>query len=479
MINFKKKMLATTKLGYQSGFVLLGAILVLAVVSVMIAVIFSLVLLSVTKSERNSRQISVLDVAEAGINYYLWHLAHNPSDYKDGNTTPATAPYGPYTHNLTDSSGEVIGTYTLYITPPPAGSNRVTVESRGTIVGGNENRTIVAELGIPSFANYSIVADDTVNHLRIGQGTHTYGPVHNNGGVRFDGVAHAIVTSASINYDDPDHTGANEDGVHTHEPNPNNVFLAGRQFPVPPVNFSAVSTDLQGLRTLGQVSGQGIYYANSGSLGYHIVLLTNDTFNIYRVTGQGGNCNSVPRENITSEVSLGNRNFPSNGVIFIEDKLWIDGKINSAQLTIAAARIGATSAQEKSVIINNDLEYTNYDGTDKVGIVAQHDVTVGYNSEGAFSGSSDTQELRIDAAMIAQTGRIGRNYYNSSCGGNYVRNNITVYGSLATHNRYGFAYTDGTGYTNRNLLYDPYLTLVPPPHFPTTGSYSILSWKEK
>lgn len=474
-----KLILLKTK--FNSGFILLGAILILAVVTVVIAIIFSLVLLSLTKSDRNSRQIGVLDVAEAGINYYLWHLAHNPTDYKDGNTTPATPPYGPYTHNFTDSSGKVIGTYTLYITPPPPGSNRVTVESRGTIIGGNENRSIVAELGIPSFANYSIVANDTANHLRIGQGTETFGPVHNNGGIRFDGIAHAIVTSSLASYTDPDPPNEVAQGVHTHEPNPNNVFLAGRQFPVPPVNFSAVTTDLQNLRTLGQTAGQGIYYANSGSLGYHIVLRTNDTFDIYRVTGQGGNCGSAssPRENITSQVFLSNRTFPSNGVIFIEDKLWLDGQINGAQLTIAAAQIGATSAQEKSVIINNDLEYTNYNGTDKLGVIGQKNVTVGYNSEGAFSGSADSQELRIDAAMIAQNGWVRRNYYSSGCGSNYLRNNITVYGSIATNLRYGFAYTDGTGYQNRNILYDPYLTLSPPPHFPTTGSYTILSWKEK
>ncbi len=521
----------------NKGFILLGAVLILAVVTVMIAVIFSLVLLSLTKSDRNSRQISVLDISEAGINYYLWHLSHNSTDYCDDTACPpGIGPFGPYEHSFTNSSGEVIGTYTLWIAPPgiaeggkvtlchtppdpdqtitvaisavqahldhgdtigecgggvTPGSNVVTVESRGDITGGNENRTIVAELGIPSFANYSIVADDTVNHLRIGAGTETFGPIHNNGGVRFDGIAHAIVTSSMASYDDPDHDDVDspehawhsdiiqESGVHTHQADPNSVFLAGRQFPVPPVSFSAISTDLQNLRTLGQVAGQGVYYGSSGSLGYHIVLKTNDTFAIYRVTGVGNNCSGVPRENITNEVLITNRNFPSNGVIFIEDKLWLDGKINSAQLTIAAARIGATPAQEKSVIINNDLEYTNYDGSDKLGVVAQKNVTVGYNSEGDFSGSSDNQELRIDAAMIAQNGRIGRNYYGAGCGGNYVRNNITVYGSLATHFRYGFAYTDGTGYQNRNLLYDPYLTLVPPPFFPTTGSYSILSWKEK
>ena len=34
-----------------------------------------------------------LNVAEAGLNYYRWHLAHNPDDLQDG-----TGGAGPYEH---------------------------------------------------------------------------------------------------------------------------------------------------------------------------------------------------------------------------------------------------------------------------------------------------------------------------------------------------------------------------------------------
>lgn len=473
----------------QTGFILLGSIIVLAIVSVFISIIVSLVILSVRKADSNSRQISVLDIAEAGINYYLWHLAHDPNDYKDGNSTPASAPYGPYIHNYTDSSGNVIGTYTLYINPPPAGSNRVTVESKGTITGGNENRTIVAELGIPSFANYAIVANDTVNGLRIGEDTETYGPVHNNGGVRFDGIAHGIVTSSVTSYNDPDHSGANEEGVHTHEPDPNTVFLSGKSFPVPPINFAQITTDLTNLRTSAQ--SNGIYYAASGSSGYHIVVKTTDQFDIYRVTGVSSQCSGQDTDRINNQSLVSsNVNFPANGVVFVEDKLWIDGQINTAQITFAAARIGATPAQEKSIIINNDLKYTNYDGTDKIGLIAQNNISIGLTSEGSFSGSSNAQELRIDGALLAQNGRVGRNYFARSCDSTYYqRNDVTIYGSIGTAKRYGFTWICGgswtigdncdSGYQNRTILFDPYLTLLPPPSFPTTGSYEILSYKEK
>jgi hypothetical protein len=50
---------------------------------------------------------------------------------------------------------------------------------------------------------------------------------------------------------------------------------------------------------------------------------------------------------------------------------------------------------------------------------------------------------------------------------------------IASKLRYGFAYTDNTGYQNRNLFYDPNLLYSPPPSFPQTSEqYVTLSWEE-
>ncbi|MEK7520547.1 MAG: hypothetical protein AAB560_00515, partial [Patescibacteria group bacterium] len=55
-------------------------------------------------------------IAEAGIEYYRWHLAHAPADYQDG-----TGQDGPYVHDYRDKDGKVIGQFSLSITPPPVG----------------------------------------------------------------------------------------------------------------------------------------------------------------------------------------------------------------------------------------------------------------------------------------------------------------------------------------------------------------------
>jgi hypothetical protein len=167
---------------------------------------------------------------------------------------------------------------------------------------------------------------------------------------------------------------------------------------------------------------------------------------------------------------------PNNGIIFLEDNVWVDGQINTARITLAAGKFPDNVSTRKSITINNDLLYSNYDGSDVISLIAQDNINVGLISD-------DT--LRIDAALVAQNGRAGRYYYSNSgnnsnsCQNYHVRNSITLYGMIATNLRYGFAYTDGTGYQDRNIVYDSNLLYAPPPSFPlTSNQYSVISWEE-
>ncbi|OGY24367.1 MAG: hypothetical protein A2Y57_03375 [Candidatus Woykebacteria bacterium RBG_13_40_7b] len=477
----------------ENGFTLIQALLTFAILMILISAIFSFSIFTLKVSEKNERRLNSLEVAEAGINYYLWHLSHDSKDYQDGTGGPVTPPYGPYVHEYYDKDGQKIGNFTITINPPELGSNLVTVESKGKMDGGTEERTVVANLGLPSFARYAVVANDT---MRFGADTETFGPVHSNGGVRFDGIAHDLVTSALTQYDDPDHLGSQEDGVHTHQPDPDQVFLAGRSFPVPTISFSGLTADLYDLQILSNTP-QGINIDYSGSYGYHIVLRTNDTFDLYRVTDISGNCSGQSTGRINSQSFVASYSFPANGIVFVEDNLWLDGQINSAQVTFVSARLPDISDTNTTITINNDLEYTNYDGTDKLGLIAQKNILVGIYSEGAFSGTEEEQELRIDGALLAQKGKVGRNNFYRFCNSTYYqRNKIRVYGSIATNLRYGFQWIScwgdppgacvwtrnddrDNGYNIRTLLYDENLTLSPPPSFPTTGVFTILDWQEK
>jgi len=51
---------------------------------------------------------------------------------------------------------------------------------------------------------------------------------------------------------------------------------------------------------------------------------------------------------------------------------------------------------------------------------------------------------------------------------------------IGSSNRYGFAYTDNTGYQDRTIIYDANLLYGPPPSFPlTSDKYTTISWDER
>lgn len=452
-------------------------------------------------SARNSNRVQSFAIAEAGIEYYRWHLAHASQDFKDG-----TNQAGPYVHNYTDKDGVVVGQFVLDITPPPINTTIVTITSTGkSLRDPTADKVIKVQMGVPSYAKYAALTDAVT---RFGQGTEVFGPVHSNQGIRFDGLAHNLVTSAAYTYDDPDHNGSQdkpEYGVHTHRDLPpaitvndnfrplestsspftqrNDVFLAGRQNSATPVDFTKITQSLSQIKA-GAETSTG-YYASSTALGYHLVLKTDDSFDLYRVTGlvasPNGTCTNSQNQasnqggwgtwSIQDETKIATSTpFPLNGLLFLEDNLWVDGTINIARLTIASGRFPTNAATYSSITLNKDLRYTNVNGADVIALIAQNNINIGLMS---------TSTIRIDAALVAQNGRVGRYYYNSSCGSTYIRSTLTSYGMIASGLRYGFAYSDGTGYTTRNLIYDANLIYGPPPSFPlTSDQYTLISWQE-
>ena len=96
-----------------------------------------------------------------------------------------------------------------------------------------------------------------------------------NVGVHFDGTNNGPVYSASSTYT-PSAEFGGDGKVH------NGVWGNGGptsewQFPVPAINFSQVTANLQSLQTLAKSGGTNL--AASGSLGYYLNLNSNGTIN--------------------------------------------------------------------------------------------------------------------------------------------------------------------------------------------------------
>jgi len=465
--------------------VILVNVIIFAAITVTITIGLANWGIAVLKNTRNSAmKEQAFQIAEAGVEYYRWHLAHAQTDYSDGNGSGN----GPFVHDLKDAVGNTIGQFTLTITPPPIGSTIVKVKSKGTVFADPTiSRTILGTLAIPSLAKFAVVAND---NMRFGEGTEVYGPIQSNGGIRFDGIAHNLVSSAKSTYDDPDDsTSQLKYGVYTTDspvdpnpptalPNRPDIFMAGRLFPVPVFDFAGLTVDLSQIKANAQSGGQ--YYSASGKQGYHIILKTNDTYDLYKVKTLQSPSSSCSNDDngqdnwglwsISNEQFVDNYNLPANGLIFLEDNVWVDGQINGARLTIAAGKFPDNTTTRKSITVNRDLKYTSFNGTDVIALIAQGDINVGYDSY---------DDLRIDGALVAQNGRVGRFYYSNHCGSKYIRDSITLNGMIATNKRYGFAYTNGTGYDIRNIIYDNNLLYGPPPSFPlTSDQYQTISWQE-
>jgi hypothetical protein len=157
------------------------------------------------------------------------------------------------------------------------------------------------------------------------------------------------------------------------------------------------------------------------------------------------------------------KNIPANGIIYVDSSVWLEGTIDSG-----VTRLTVVAGNGTLYLGNNNVLYTNSDGSDILGIIGKQDVEIIQNSQ---------DNLIIDGALIAQNGRVGRSDYGSSD----HKSTITINGAIATKQRYGFAWTNGSqdwGYTTRNLNFDNNLLYYPPPYFPTGTEYSIDLWEE-
>jgi hypothetical protein len=431
-------------------------------------------------SVRSLNKLRAFSIAEAGIEYYRWHLAHAPQDFQDGTGNP-----GSYVHNYYDKDGNLIGAFTLVITPPPAGSTVVTIQSAGTIFADSTIKKIIqVKMAIPSFAQYAWALNDYVS---FGTAAQVYGAIQSNAGIHFDGVAHNLVASALTTSTDPD-TGLTQWAVYTDnspaDPQPPtpfssrpDVFMAGRSISVPAINFTQLTQNLSVIKAQAQASGT--YFGSSTVLGYDLSLATSGLYTVYKVTvlaTSSWNCTNPGQTgwgtwSIATESLFATGTIPGNGDMFFEDNLWVRGQINNKRVTIASGRFPDNPTTRSNIIVNNSVTYTNYNGSDTLALVAQNNLNIGLISD---------DSLRIDGALVAMNGSIQRySYPSTQCGATGSRTLLTTDGMLTTNIRSGFYYSSNNGYQARDYNYDGNLLYAPPPSFPlSTSQYSIISWDE-
>jgi len=466
----------------ESGSVL---ILVLIFSAVFIIIGTGFVGMIITQHRLSCQRVAskeALHIAEAGINYYRWHLAHAPDDFQDG-----TGDSGPYVHDYLDPEGTIVGKFSLEITAPSGCESAAEIKSIGwTLDYPQIKRAIKVRYGKQALAKYAFLTNDDV---WFGKEEELKGEFHSNGGIRIDGTQNSMAFSAKENYicrsihgcsffncNDPcvwTVSGCKCPGIW----GDGQGGIDGLwKFPVPSIDFSSITQDLAILKSKAQTSG--IYLGSSG-LGYHIRFKNNGSFDIYQVKkkrakvwGYNGEKWVYESNDIQKEEFLQNYSLPLNcEPIFIEDDVWVDGEVNG-RITLVAARLPDISHNNAKIIINGDITYT--DSNSVLGLIGQKDILIPLYS---------SDDLKIEAAMLVQKGHIFRYYYPWWYSPYHIRENIQTFGSIITNTIWTFTWVTGggaviSGYRNTNMNYDSSLTFNPPPYFPTTSDYQFISWEE-
>lgn len=445
-----------------------GGILIISVMFVMMLVVMFAALSGVTNLQYKEGGLAAQDqtafqIAEAGLNFARWRLAHDPTNF--------TA----VTTEVTDQLAGPLGTYSLTFTAPQVGSTIVSIVSVGyTASAPNRGVTLEATYGVPSIAQYVIVTNSDAWYK-----SEIHGKVHSNGGIRMDGNSDSAMTSAKETYTCQDFHGC-------HNQTQPGIWGDGTdsalwQFPVPSIDYNGLTADLLSMKTAAQTAGT--YFGPSGAYGYHLVVNSNNTYNLYRVTEKTPDKRSYASdtgwENISHDIAtqtlLSPGTVPANGIMYFEDTLWIDGDVGG-RFTVAAGRFPDTPSTNADIIINGNISYGGVlDGSRVLGAVAQGNILIPY--------SAAPDILQMDGAYIAQHGRFGRRYYTS---GDYKhRASMTRYGMVGSNLSPTTAWSDGngvilSGYHQSTATYDPTLLYAPPPFFPTSGGEpQFLSWSQK
>jgi hypothetical protein len=414
------------------------------------------------------------DIAEAGLNYYRWFLAHYPGDVTNGTGLP-----GPYVMQYKDPEGDYIGEYSLEVASSTYCGivSSIDIASTGhTYVDPSASVTVRGRYSRPSVASYYSITNAGSYFASAGTVT---GPIHSNQGIRMDKAHNSTVSSGLSSWWCDSTFGCSPSG------NRNGVFTTNAlsnpalfEFPTPPIDFNGITIGLAQIQERAQNAG-GIYLPDSGKAGYHLIFKSGNRVEVRRVNSKQNEPHGYAwgyHMNILNGTSLiGEYNInPDCPVIFVEDQVWVEGQIDS-KVTLAAADVD-TLGVDPSIIINNNITY----GTADAGFlaVAESDILIGLVVP---------NNLHLNGIFVAQTGKFGRNQYGSYIPNSWysyiIRSSLTINGSIISFNRSGYNYNSGStlvsGFQNVVSSYDVNQIYDPPPFTPYTSDvYQFMRWRQ-
>lgn len=493
------------KISDNNGVIVIFALIFGSIFLFLSAGLLDFILLQSKQSLRKAAWNNSLYIAEAGMNYYRWHINQEPKDIQDGEDWCCSEPpckqdgfivCGPYEHNYYNPQGQLVGKFVLEIKAKEICGEilGVYVKSTGWTNQYPElKRKVQAKFSSSSIAEYAYIINDAV---WAGGDREIYGKYHSNQGIRMDGTHNSLVSSAvsdwlcsssfgCSSWNCPD--GCESEGSYCRC---NGVAGAGSdkdlwKFPLPAFDFEGITADLNQMKILAQ--SQGKYYSPSEDInplgkGYHIILRDDGLFDIKIITelqgiyvysmNQGWHWSYeriIQEQDYQTGVSFN----PGCGLIFAEDDIWAQGVLKG-HITIASADL-INPHKDTSCILNGNIDYTNLDGSDSLAIITEQDILIPLYSP---------NEMILRGVFVAQKGHFGREHY--SCWWYWPeckRDNLMVYGSIVSNGRVGTKWSSSglwaSGYNERENYFDQKLASDPPPLLPyVSEELELISWEE-
>src|SRR5680860_826624 len=381
--------------GPQAGVSLITTIAITGILALLVLASLSFARSSTQQTARQGRTDIALQVADAGINEYESRLVEDPRYYDhwvDRAEDPRIDPYGavhaPGTAWTPGVSWTYAGpsqtwsqiqdarfgtaAYSLRVTPPPAGSDLVTIQSTGQSGRNSPNpvtRSVQSQIHPSSIADFQIISNATIKY---GSTATTTGKLYSAGDINHQGVAEAPAYAqhyvCSSNY-----TNCPSSSV------PASVFRAGaydsattpsfqKKFPTP-IDFSHFTQsrlDIKDAATAG-----GTAWNDPTASAWLVQFLADGRARVFRISGT-----SDPGQSLNTIGCPTTVNVPANGAMYFEQSVIVsDGtnKTDSCGSTVgpraSVVNGRVTIASKGNVYVGGNISYAA-SGDDVLGLIS-------------------------------------------------------------------------------------------------------------
>ncbi|MEW6582889.1 MAG: pilus assembly PilX N-terminal domain-containing protein [Actinomycetota bacterium] len=440
---------------------------------------------STSSAARQGRGDVAIQAADAGVNRYVSRLVEDPryfDHFVDQAEDPRIDPTGlvhppgsPWTAGTPWTyAGPTVtqvplqdarfgrATYSLRITPPPVGSDVVTVVSSARVDAAGDRpqiRTVQAQVLPTSIADFQMISN---KEIKYGATATTTGKLYSAVSVNHLGVARAPVYGQDKVCSEPatiqcagHYYGADRFQAGAYDAASTPSFSDKFSTPIDFSQFTRAINDIKDAAMHGGV------YRNDPTVNAWMVQFRSDgTARIWRAVSPD------IRTSVTSLSCPETVAVPGNGAMFFEQPVIVSdgGTVTDAcgssgpRPSVVDGRV--TLATPGDLIIGGNITYET--GTDDVlGLIATQSIV--------FAKYTPV-DTTVRAATLAQNGQ----WITAATSRVWGHNTLTYIGSQTT-NQGGYA----SMFANRTYNYDSVLQFLRPPFYPIIeGSWSIRYWRE-